>query len=152
MPLIRLVTEIEAPPERCFDLSRSLDLHVESMAGRGEHVVAGRASGLIEMGEEVTWRARHFGAWHEHASRITAFERPWHFRDEMIRGRFASFRHDHRFEATPRGTRMIDELDFESPWGVLGRVANRLVLTRHLERLLVERNEVIRRAAESGRT
>ena len=83
MALLRLSTFVRAPVDRCFDLSRSIDLHTESTAKTGERAVAGVTAGLIEMGEEVTWRARHFGVWQELTSRITAFDRPHHFRGRL---------------------------------------------------------------------
>ena len=67
MTAITLHTEIAAPPERCFDLSRDLDIHVRSMEHSSERVVGGRATGMLGLGEEVTWEARHFGtvlAWY----------------------------------------------------------------------------------------
>ena len=150
MPRIEMATEIRASQKRCFDLARDLDLHVTSMAHTGERAVAGRTSGLIELGEDVTWRGRHFGFMLEHSSRITAFNSPRHFRDEMVRGHFKTFRHDHFFAAAPNGTRMTDVLEFESPWGVLGRLANVLVLTRYLDRLLRRRAAVVKWAAEAA--
>ena len=116
----------------------------------GERAVAGKTAGLIGMGEEVTWRGRHFGVVQEHTSRITVFDPPRRFRDEMTRGRFKSFCHDHFFEPSVEGTRMIDVLEFESPWGVLGKLVNRLFLTGYLERLLRTRGAAIKRAAETG--
>lgn len=61
MPLIILHTRINAPLEICFDLARSIDLHQESMKHTGEQAVAGTTKGLIELGELVTWKAKH---WH----------------------------------------------------------------------------------------
>ncbi len=150
MPRIEIVTDIRASPELCFDLSRDLDLHMKSMAHTSERAVAGKTTGLIEIGEQVTWRGRHFGIVHEHTSLITAFDRPEHFRDEMTRGRFKRFVHDHYFEPTRSGTRMRDVLEFESPWGVLGKAVDALILTRYLARLLLKRNGIVQRAAESG--
>ncbi len=149
MPRLEIVTEIRAAPERCFDLARDLDLHVRSMASTGERAVAGKTSGWIGPGEQVTWRGRHLGLVHEHTSRITAFDRPRHFRDEMVRGRFSFFRHDHHFEPTPAGTRMRDVVEFASPFGPLGWTVDRLVLARYLRRLLRGRAEVIQRAAQA---
>ncbi|MDV3308737.1 MAG: hypothetical protein LOY03_07970 [Cyclobacteriaceae bacterium] len=60
MPRIELTTIIHAPIERCFNLARSIDLHRPSVVGTKEEAVAGVTSGLIGMGEQVTWRARHF--------------------------------------------------------------------------------------------
>ena len=61
MPLIVLETRIRAPRERVFDLARSIDAHQSSTSGTSERAVAGVTSGLIGLGEEVTWRARHLG-------------------------------------------------------------------------------------------
>ncbi len=149
MPVIELRTEITAPIERVFDLSRSIDLHVASTAHTGERAIAGVTSGLIGLGEEVTWRAKHFGLWQELSSRIVAFDRPRHFRDSMIRGAFARFDHDHLFEERGVMTLMIDRFDFDAPLSFLGRIASHLVLTRYMRALLVERNRVIRVTAES---
>lgn len=132
MPRLELTTAIRAPRERCFDLSRDLDLHQASMAASGERAVAGRTSGLIGLGEEVTWRAKHFGVTHEHCSRITAFARPEHFRDVMLRGRFKRFEHDHYFTERDGSTVMRDLIVFESPLGPLGRLVDVLVLSAYL--------------------
>ena len=149
MPRIAIEIKVQASPERCFDLARDLDLHIKSLDHTGERAVAGKTTGLIGIGEQVTWRGRHFGVVQEHTSRITAFDPPRHFRDEMTRGRFRLFCHDHYFEPSAEGTRMIDVLEFESPWGVLGKLVNRLFLTGYLERLLRTRGAVIKRAAET---
>ena len=149
MQTIQIVTWIAAPPERCFDASRDLDLHQKSMAHTGERAVAGRTSGLIEMGEEVTWRARHFLITQHFTSRITAFERPRHFQDSMQRGAFRSFVHDHTFEARGGGTAMTDVLAFAAPLGILGRMAEVLVLRRYLTRLLESRAKIIKEAVEA---
>ena len=142
------VTIIDAPTEVVFDLSLDIDAHLASMADSGERAIAGVTGGQIGLGETVTWRARHFGRVFEHTSEITAFERPRYFRDEMVRGQFRVFRHDHHFEAVADGTRMTDVLDYAAPFGILGRFAERTFLTAYLRRLLRERNEAIRRAAE----
>ena len=149
MPVLELTTLIAAPVERVFDLSRSIDLHTASTAATGERAVAGVTTGLIGPGEEVTWRARHFGVWQSLTSRIVIFDRPRHFRDSMVRGAFRRFDHDHRFEPCAEGTRMRDVFDYTSPLGVLGRLADALVLERYMRALLEERNRVIKQVAES---
>lgn len=148
MERIVVETLIAAPADRCFDLARDLDLHPESMAHTGETAVAGRTTGLIELGEEVTWRGRHFGVVQHFTSRITAYDRPRHFRDEMQRGAFRSFAHDHFFEAAGEQTKMTDIVEFSAPLGILGRIVERLVLRRYVTRLLTVRADVIRERAE----
>ncbi|MCU1291921.1 MAG: cell division protein [Bryobacterales bacterium] len=149
MPVIELRTEIHAPIERVFDLSRSVDLHMASTAQTGERAVAGVTSGLMALGQEVTWRARHFGVWQHLTSRITAFDRPAHFRDSLVGGIFQRFDHDHFFAASGTGTVMRDVFDFESPLGILGRIADSLFLARYMTRLLASRNTLIKTVAES---
>jgi ligand-binding SRPBCC domain-containing protein len=143
-----LITEIEAPIERVFDLARDIGLHARSMARTGERPIAGRTSGSIDIGETVTWRARHLGRWWTLTSRITVVDKPTRFVDEQVAGPFRRFHHEHRFEPTPSGTRMTDRWQHESPFGILGRVVDRLVLTGHMRRLLVHRNTELKRAAE----
>jgi ligand-binding SRPBCC domain-containing protein len=111
--------------------------------------VAGVTSGLISLGEDVTWRARHFGFWQHLTSRITAFESPVHFRDSMVRGAFRRFDHDHFFTAQGEVTVMRDVFDFHAPLGILGRVAERLFLTEYMRRFLLKRHEFIKQVAET---
>jgi ligand-binding SRPBCC domain-containing protein len=148
MSTITIVTTIRATPERCFDASRDLDLHLESMGHTGERAVAGRTSGLIELGEQVTWEGRHFGIRQRFTSAITAYDRPRHFQDSMLRGAFRSFVHDHYFEPCEEGTLMTDVLEFRSPFGVLGASVDRMVMTAYLTRMLTKRNEIVRAALE----
>lgn len=149
MPVIEIETEIHAPIERVFDLSRSIDLHVASTAHTGEQAVAGVTSGLIGLDQEVTWRAKHFGVWQRLTSRITAFERPTHFRDSLVQGAFQRFDHDHYFAQKGEFTVLRDVFDFVSPLGLLGRIVDSLILTRYMRDLLVVRNDVIKQAAET---
>ena len=148
MPYLRLTTEIRAPIERCFDLSVDIDVHQSSMAASGERAVGGVTGGLIGLGEEVTWRARHFGVWWRVTSRITAFDRPRSFVDEMIHGPFPQFRHEHRFEQQGEGTIMVDLVEYRSPLGPLGRLADVLFVERYLRKLLEIRNLHIKERAE----
>lgn len=135
-----MTTLVRASPEHCFDLSLSVDAHTASMADSGERAVAGVTSGVMGLGDTVTWRARHFGVPFTMTSAITAHDRPRRFVDEQVSGPFRRWWHEHRFEGTDEGTRMTDVVEFESPAGLIGRVVNALVLTRYMRRLLDQRN------------
>ncbi len=148
MQTVRIETRIAAPPDRCFLLSLSIDLHVESTAQTSERAIAGVTSGLIGEGESVTWQGRHFGFMLRHTSIISGYSRPAFFQDSMTKGMFKSFEHDHHFAAVHAGTLMRDELRFQSPFGPLGWVVDRLILKRYFEKFLIERNAVIKHAAE----
>lgn len=146
---VEIATVVKASPERCFDLSRDLDLHQRSMASTGERAVGGRTTGLIELDESVTWEGRHFGVRQRFTSRITAFRRPDYFQDSMVSGAFRSFVHDHFFEAQPDGsTTMREILAFRSPLGVLGRLVDRWIMSRYLTHLVAARQHAIKEMAE----
>jgi len=148
MAIIRLETHIKAPIEICFDVSRDIDVHIESTKHTGETAIAGTTSGRIGLGESVTWRAKHLGVWQTLSSKITAFNTPTYFTDEMIHGAFKSFKHEHIFETKEEYTLMIDVFQFESPFGLLGKLVNQLFLTAYMRNLLMHRNEVIKKEAE----
>ena len=148
MPKIELTTIIDAPIERCFDLARSIDLHKLSTAGTDEEAIAGVMSGLIGKNEQVTWKAKHFGITQKLTSKITEFEYPFHFRDEMTEGPFKMIRHDHLFQAFEGGTIMHDKFEFESPGGIIGTWVNKIFLTKYLRRLITQRNRMIKAVAE----
>lgn len=152
--MIRLeeITLIGAPMDRCFDLARSVEVHLAGNIHSGEQAVAagGVTSGLIGLGERVTWRAKHFYAWHTLTSEITAMEPPDYFQDVMVRGIFRFMRHDHYFRALPASaTEMRDVFTFAAPLPLLGTLADAVFLRRYMRKLLQERNAVIKRIAES---
>jgi ligand-binding SRPBCC domain-containing protein len=149
METIRLATWIDAPVERCFLLALSIDLHVASAKSSGEAAVAGVTTGLISEGETVTFRGRHLGLRFKHTSRIDSMRPYLFFRDIMVSGIFATFEHDHHFAEMDDGTRMRDEIRYSTRWGIIGRLAQKLYVQRHLTAILTERNVVLKRVAES---
>ena len=149
MPTIRLETAIDAALERCFDLALSVDLHHHSVAHTHERPVAGVTSGVMKLGDTVTWEAVHFGIKQYLTSKITAYERPYRFTDEMIRGSFQEITHIHEFVPQPSGTLMIDLFTFRAPLGILGRLVEALILTRYMKGLLLMRNRYLKQVAES---
>lgn len=151
MPNIHLTTFIAAPLERVFDLARSIDLHKKSMAESGEQAVGGTTMGLINQGETVTWKAKHLMKTRIMKMKITEMTRPLSFVDEMVEGDFRSFRHQHHFKQIDNGIFMIDIVDFESPYGTIGRLLNSIYLTKYLRTLLESRNEFIRNFAETNK-
>jgi ligand-binding SRPBCC domain-containing protein len=133
-------TRTSTPQSALFDRARSIDAHKHSMAQTREEAVAGVTSGLISLGEEVTWRAWHFGVPLHMTSRITEMDSPDYFVDEQVKGPFQRFRHVHEFSQDSAGTTMIDRIEFAAPFGPIGRLVERLVLARYLQKLIETRN------------
>jgi ligand-binding SRPBCC domain-containing protein len=149
MPKIEIITEINSTLEICFDLSRSIDLHKISTAHTHEQAISGRTNGLISLNETVTWQATHFGVKQRLTSKITAYDRPNYFTDEQVNGILKSFLHQHIFEKVGDKVIMKDIFEFHSPFGLLGKLFNHLVLTNYLKRLLTHRNQIIKEFAET---
>ena len=144
MPTIHLETILPTDIQTAFDLARSVDAHLNSAARTQEQVVGGRSQGLLELGDRVRWRARHFAVWQELEVEITAMDNPHYFQDVMLEGAFASMIHDHHFTArSDTQTLMVDDFHFQAPLGPLGRLAEYLFLERYLRRFLQERNRVL---------
>jgi hypothetical protein len=145
-------TRIDAPIQRCFDLSRSVEVHLLSNIHAGEQALAigGITSGLAGLSDQVTWRAKHFGLWHNLTSKTTALESPSYFQVTMVRGIFRFMQADHLFQTLPSGaTEMKDIFAIAAPRPLLGPLAEVLFLRRYMLALLRERNAVIKRVAES---
>lgn len=146
MATIHLETFIRAPPEVCFDLC--LDVNFHERAGHGR-AVAGVTAGALGPGDAVTWEATHFLVRQRLTSKIVAYDRPHIFVDEMQRGAFARWRHEHRFAEQSGGTLAVDDVDFAAPLGVLGKLVDAVLLESYMTRFLVRHNEHFKREAEA---
>ena len=151
MPIIHLTNFIAAPVERVFDLSRSIDFHRKSMSHTGEEAVAGTTTGLINLHETVTWKARHLMKTRFMKVKITSMNRPHSFTDELEKGDLRSMKHEHHFKQIENGTLLIDIFSFEAPYGFIGSVFNSLYLRKYFEQLLQQRNDFIRQYAEGDK-
>jgi ligand-binding SRPBCC domain-containing protein len=151
MTSIELYTNINAPIEVCFNLSRSAEVHLISTSKTDEKVISGRSSGLFEKGDTVTWRARHFGIYQTLQMEISAMSFPIAFEDRMLKGAFKSIWHRHNFQEVKGATVMKDLFQYEVPFGLPGKVFDWLVLEKYMTGLLNERNKTIKEYAESGK-
>ncbi|WP_123040161.1 SRPBCC family protein [Cohnella candidum] len=149
--MLRVETHVDiaAPIERCFDLATNIDVHTRTVwKHTREKAVGGVVSGMIDSGETVTFEATHLGVRQRLTSKITEYRRPYMFVDEMQKGAFKRLRHIHEFETHGSMTRMKDTLEFEAPLGILGRIAERLVLKTYMRRFLKHRNRQLKELAE----
>jgi ligand-binding SRPBCC domain-containing protein len=149
MSVIRLHTCIKADISKVFDLARDIDLHQKSTFKTGEKVIAGRTSGLIEQGETVTWKARHLGVLQTLTTKIVTMQKPHQFTDVMLKGAFRSMKHQHLFRQEGRYTIMTDIFEFESPFGIIGKIVNAVFLKNYMKEFLMERNRLIKNTAEA---
>ena len=149
MTIISLITKVNAPITKVFDLNRDIDIHKLSIAKSNETAIEGVTSGLINWNETVKWRGKHFGFYQTHTSLITEMDIPNYFVDEMTEGRFKSFKHRHTFTVENGITIMKDVIEYETPFGLFGKLFDKLILKNYLTRLITERNNFIKKIAET---
>jgi ligand-binding SRPBCC domain-containing protein len=140
---------INAPIERCFLLSTSLELVAQTLKMRLVESGSIRTSGLVVGGDRLLWRGWVFGLPQLHETLITKYERPNFFQDTMGRGRFKQFQHDHFFTEIGGRTLLKDKVRFSLPLGAVTRPLARFVVMPHVSRLLRRRLELLKRVAES---
>ena len=148
MTTIQLSTTIKAPIEIIFDLSRNIDVHQQSTAKSNETAIDGITSGLINVNETVTWRGKHFGIYLTHKSLISAMVMSTYFVDEMLEGKFKSFKHQHTFIQKNGFVIMEDKIQYETPYGIFGKLFDHFLLKKHLTTFILERNFFIKTLAE----
>ena len=148
MTTITLITVIKAPIQLVFDHARNIDTHQDSATKSNEIAIAGTTSGLINKGETVTWRGKHFGIFLQHQSVISQMEQPTYFIDEQLKGHFKSFKHQHFFEEKNGQTIMKDLMQYETPYGIFGQLFDKLALKQHLTQFLIERNAYLKLVSE----
>lgn len=151
MPKIHLTTFIAASAEVVFDLSRHISVYKESMSMYKLEAVAGTRFGLIEKGDTVTWRS--YQLFKERLQRVKYIElqRPDVMIEVQLQGDLTNLRHEHYFKSIDNGMLLIDLVDFEMPYGRLGRLFNSFYFTSYMESLLHKRNDTIKRFAETDR-
>ncbi|WP_395044686.1 cell division protein [Flavobacterium sp.] len=149
MTTINLITKINAPKKIVFDLSRNIDIHLNSARQTNEKAIEGVTSGLININETVTWRGKHFGFYLTHKSRMTAMDFYDYFVDEMEKGKFKSFKHEHSFIEKDGKTVMIDNLNYETPFGVFGKLFDKIILKKYLTNFILQRNRILKDLAEN---
>jgi hypothetical protein len=150
MPFIHLTTFIAAPMDRVFDLSRHVAVHKQSMQRYRERLLHSVNNGLLELNDEVKWQAKHLFRERILQVKISAFKRAEYFKDEQVAGDFKMMQHEHFFKPVQNGTLMIDQFYFDAPYGILGKLFNKVYLENYMRRLLGERNAAIKKIAESN--
>lgn len=169
---IRDTVLIRAPLDRCWKLSTRVELVRETL---GMNLVGGTTAGFIQRDSRVVWKGWKFGLPTEHHTLITGYSAPhpaaaeptlapglhaetpgqpvaW-FQDQQEQGRFAAFRHDHwlRERIAADGTAetlLEDEVRFALPFGILGRLAARLMMTPYIVARVKRRFASIKELAE----
>ncbi len=142
---------VDAPIETVFNAERNISLHSSTQQHRSEKAIGGVTEGLIENGQEVEWEANHFGIKQRLRVRITHMKKPRYFRDEMIKGIFKSFVHEHIFTEVSSGkTEKKDVILLEAPFGLFGKIAERLFLQNYMRTFIRKKNKDLKQIIETS--
>ena len=148
MTTIKITTHYFAPIETVFNTNRDIDIHQQSASKTKEVAIAGITSGLINKNETVTWKGKHFGVYLTHQSLISELIFPTYFVDEQLKGQFKSFKHQHFFEQKENHVEVRDVLEYETPFGIFGKLFDKLFLKKHLTNFIIHRNAILKNLAE----
>jgi ligand-binding SRPBCC domain-containing protein len=93
--------------------------------------------GPISMGAGtlIQYRLRLHGLPARWLTRIEAWEPGRRFEDAQLRGPYRRWHHTHTFSRHEHGTEMCDRVDYELPFGPVGRLAHAALVARDLERI-----------------
>ena len=148
MPKLFVKTEINADINICFDLARDIGFYYQSLQKPTEIPISGKTSGLVEMGDYITWETNHLHLMQHLTLKISEFIKPSLFVDNLVEGEFKSYRHEHRFQKIENGTLMTDVFYFESSYSILGKFVDYVFLKKHFRKLLENRNNSLKQKAE----
>lgn len=88
---------------------------------------------VLSLGARIVVQMRRWGITQRLASEVTALVPESLLVDEQREGPFSKFAHTHRLEPVAEGTRMVDQIDFEAPGGLLGLVVTAASIQSDLE-------------------
>ncbi len=147
---MRFVKEslIRATPERVFAFHEQPEALI-LLLPPWETARVIQAAKVSEVGSQAIIETRIFGLlkvrW---VAEHVIYDPPRLFEDVQVKGPFRSWRHRHMIEANSDGARLRDEIDYEPPFGFMGRALAPLLVERKLQKLFDFRHEVTRKWCE----
>ena len=98
---------------------------------------------VMRVGTLLDYQIRLLGIPVRWRTLITAYDPPFRFTDEQLRGPYDFWHHTHTFEEISGGTRLRDEVHYAMGMGPLGGLLNTLYVKRSLARIFDHRAAVI---------
>jgi ligand-binding SRPBCC domain-containing protein len=142
--ILRRETWIGRPLDEVFDFfSRAENLERITPPWIGFRIVT---PGRVEMkaGARLEYKIRLHGISLGWITEIERWEPPFFFVDVQLKGPYKLWRHTHAFAERDGGTAMTDTVEYALPFGIVGRIVNRLQVARDLERIFDYRADRIR--------
>jgi ligand-binding SRPBCC domain-containing protein len=99
----------------------------------------------MRSGTLIDYAVKILGFEHHWRTLITEYDPPDSFVDVQLKGPYKLWHHTHRFVDNHSNTTIIDEIRYIVPFGILGRLMNRIFIRRQLEFIFNYRSQVISR-------
>ena len=136
-------TEIPATPEDVFAWHESAGA-VEKLTPPWEKVEMVERAESLKVGTKVVFRVAMGPLRQRWVAEHIEYDPPRLFTDIQREGPFSYWCHRHRFEPTGHGTtRMIDEIEYELPLGLLGDLLGGAFTKGKLQRMFDYRHRVV---------
>lgn len=149
MPIFESSIDIDAPIEAVYEFHRDTR-NAARIASEGQEFVAIIGEFPLDQGDEVelhvkmpplpgtqVWRVR-----------ITELVEPTLVVDEMLKGPFAQFRHEHRFARNASGgTTLTDHVEWKLPGGIAAKAIEPIAKAQ-LEKSFTQRQAATKRILE----
>lgn len=74
---------------------------------------------------------------------ITHVKDRQYFVDEQRFGPYALWHHEHHFKEIPGGVQMTDILNYAIPYGIIGRLSNKLLVGKEVQKIFTYRQKAI---------
>lgn len=94
-----------------------------------------RAESELHAGSQIEYRLRVRGFPMRWTSEISEWDPPHKFVDTQLRGPYALWHHQHIFIPDNGGTRIVDDVEYALPFGILGWLAHALLVRRDVEKI-----------------
>ena len=141
---------INASPAKVFAFHELPDA-IERLIPPWENAKIIQKADISKIGSQAIIEQKIFGLipsrW---VAEHTRYEPPGMFEDVQISGPFAVWRHQHIIEQHESGARLRDEIEYEPPLSIFGRVAAPLFIIPKLEKMFAYRHEVTRKWCEEN--
>lgn len=143
MPLLERQTIIPAPRGEVFAFfSDPKNLARITPGTLGFEIVEAPAR-TLRASDTIRYRIRLLGIPVPWVSRITEWQEGQRFVDEQERGPYRRWRHEHILKDADTGTAMTDRVEYELPFGFLGRLAGGWWVRRNLKQIFDYRARAI---------
>jgi ligand-binding SRPBCC domain-containing protein len=147
MPLYTVTLNLSRPLDEIFTFF-TRPINLLKLAPPELHLELLDGPELMQLGSRLTWKGRRWGFSQKIIQEVTKFESAKLIVEEQKQGPFARWVHAHHFTATEAGTSIREEIHFEPPGGLLGRLISADFIRKDLDKLFAFRETKLREIME----